>query len=125
MRLPFILFVLIPLAGISQNNLHLFSGSGKPFRVLHNDKYISAPQTDIVLSGIKKDTFQLKLEFDGRKYGATFYLLNKGLPVDHREFSYRVEPLKDKLNIVYMGMDTVLTVSRKLVPDKPAVETKQ
>ncbi len=125
MRHLIVLIFLLPFIADSQNNLHLFNGSGKPFRVLHNEKYISAPQTDIVLSNIKQDTFRLKVEFDGKKYGATFYLLNKGMRIDHREFSYRIEPLKDKLDIVYMGMDSVLTVSRKLVPDPPDAKTKQ
>ena len=127
MRASILLTSIFFVLGLhSQNNVHIFNGSGKAFRVLQNEKYItSTPQTDVVLYKIKEDTLRLKLEFGERRYGATFYLLNKGKHISQREFTYRVEPVKDKLEIVYMGMDSVSFRERKLVPDAQAPTPKK
>jgi len=122
----FICSFVFALTISAQNNLHLFTGSGKVFRMLQNEKYISAtPQADVVLTKIKADTLRLKIEFDGKRFGATFYLLSRTRHTSNKEFSYRVEPLKDKLEVVYMGMDSLIVNDQKLVPDKPSATIKQ
>jgi len=104
----------------AQNQVHLFSGSGTPFMVYINEKPVHrTPQTHVIIRDVKTDTLLVKIDFSGRKSGLTLYLLDKGKSTTGKEFTYRVEPVKNGIHHRFMGIRALTDPGSPLVPDKP------
>jgi hypothetical protein len=80
----------------------------------------TAFQAHVSIPDIIQDTLMLELEFENKKkYPLTFYLLEKGAPCKHTEFSYRVECDNIKLNLIYTGSQPLTPLPQPIVPAKP------
>jgi hypothetical protein len=90
----------------AQNSLSLQLEDGAPFRVLLNDKvYNTNPQSQVLLTDIKKDTLFVKVELEkGERYGLTLFLLDKGKSTRNKEFTYLLRKERNRLRPVFMGM---------------------
>ena len=119
MKTILLIAILTPFLAKSQNQVHLFSGSGTPFMVLVKEKAVNAtPQTHVLLRDVTEDTLTVKIEFNGRRTGITLFLLDKGKPADKKEFTYRVDPVKNGAEHKFMGMADISDTPKPLVPSK-------
>src|SRR6185436_7348987 len=96
-----LIFMFVTCCLFCQNNARLVSADGKVFKVIINDKvYNRSLQAEVLIEKVKKDTLQVKVEFEnGEKHGATLYLVDKGKPCTNKEFNYRIELNDHKLKV--------------------------
>jgi len=123
--LIYLIFSINATLLFSQNSLRFSNVNGIPFSVYLNDSLInSIMQTDILISGIKKDTVLVKLDFEN-KLSATkkIYLLDKRKKVKNYEFVYLVEIENNKINFNFAGSPTGVNLPSPLIPYKPKVDT--
>lgn len=126
MRFPVpVLFILMTLSGIAQNNASLSSADGSVFKAIVRGGAINAvAQSHVIIENRKEDTLSLQLEFeDKQKYPAVLYLLEKGRPVKGKEFSYSIERSNGKIKVHYLGMYDIIPLPDPIVPKKPQPDT--
>lgn len=90
----------------AQKEVHLQMEDGTPFRVFLQDRLVTdSAQVHAIITGIRHDTLSLKIETSsGNRYGITLFLLDKGKPTNHKEFTYLLRKEKNKIMPVFMGM---------------------
>jgi Domain of unknown function (DUF4476) len=126
MRSLLLYTLLISLySGLAQNNLNIFSGDGKTFKVFIKGKASHASfQANVLIEKVLKDTLLLELEFENKKkFPVTFYLLEQGVSCKNKEFNYRLEYDNANLNTRFTGVYDIRPLPNPLVPEKPVIDT--
>ncbi len=126
MRFLAILLVLFFTLGLSaQNAVSLTSIDGKPFKVILKDTAFNKQwEAHVLIEKIKSDTLRLEIECENKKkYPATLYLLDKGMPTRFKEFAYTLSTESSKLDLRYTGIYELVPLPNPLVPKKPIVDT--
>jgi hypothetical protein len=108
----------------SQNQARLYSDAGL-FTVLLNDLQVnSAPQAEVLLKNVLKDTLYVKVAFENSSpQGLSLYFMDKGRKTSGKEFSYLLRPEKGKIRITFMGMHALMNPPVHLLPEKPVIDT--
>ena len=128
MRFKFLIALIILSCKLtSQNNLNLFSSDGKVIRVYMDEKlYKDTWQAHVLLEEIMQDTLTIEVEYENKKrYPATFYFLEQGLPAKNREFEYRLECDDVKLNARFLRVYQIYNLPNPIVPVKPIIDTSK
>jgi hypothetical protein len=119
-------FILACVILPAQNNLRLFDPDGDVFTVYLGDSICNkVPQTEVLLTGLKKDSLELKIQFANGNVDEFVYLLERGRKVSGKEFVYKVSIKKSKPKITFIGNESMILMPANIVPNKPAVDTSK
>jgi hypothetical protein len=119
-------FFLSSLFLTAQNNLRLYDPDGNIFSVYLGDSLCNkTPQTEVLLSGLKKDSLKLRIKFANENVEEFVYLLEKGKKVAGKEFVYTVSVKKSKPKFEFAGYESLIQMPAKMVPDKPVIDTSK
>lgn len=121
----FIIACLVVNNFLCQNDLRLYSSNGELFTIYIADKKVNEnPQTEVLVHDLSNDTIKARIEWqDKNKYPVRFFLLDKGKPVQGKEFDYRLELSKNRIHSTFTGMYDLVKLPSPLVPQKPVMDT--
>jgi hypothetical protein len=120
-----VIFLLFVFGGINaQNSLRIFSANGRFIDIYKDTKKINHLQeASVLLPDIEEDSIMLSIELDELRINYLFYLLDKKLRTNKKEFNYKVENNKGQLVISYVCVYDAVNLPNPLVPEKPVVDT--
>ncbi len=110
-----IIIIYLGLCGLlkAQNNLIIVDGNGGQFWLfIDGHKINDSPQSIVKATHLLKDTIPLKITFFDKKINditAGIYFLQKGKSCHNLEFTYAIEPLKDKNELKFISTNLLLT----------------
>ena len=126
MKILFLYLLILAFSvSIAQNNLRVYSANGEVFKLSVNNTQSNAhEQANVIVTGILQDTVLVKIEFpDNLTALKKLFLIEKTKPVFHKEFTYKVENIKNKLQISFVNVSDIQTLITPIVPPKPLVDT--
>lgn len=108
-----------------QNNLNVVNLKGELFKVYVNgQQFNSVSQAGVSIQNIKTDKVSIKIELDTKQSVENIiYLLDKGRPVNNKEFNYTIETVKGKTILVFGGISEILPLPDPLIPAPPVIDT--
>lgn len=128
MFLRVVLTLFIASIYSAQNSLIIFSAKANYFNATCKEiPFIDSFQQELKVTDIKLDTLHLNitLKKDKTTLQRTVFLLEKGQPVNNKEFIFSLEQDDEskKLNLVFITVTTIKKLPNPLVPPKPKEDT--
>lgn len=113
-----IIFYMISLRAVAQNNLRLYSARGETFKVWMNGSPVNIfAQASVLLENLQKDTVSLRIEFENSTpEDVVFYLLEKGKRTKKLEYNYRLSPGTGTVKSEFTGFTDPARLADPIVP---------
>jgi hypothetical protein len=109
----------------TQNNLRIYSSNGELFKLSINNELLNQHEVANLLAlNIIEDTVVIKIEYPNNlKLEKKIFLLEKGKSVTNKEFNYKVENIKNKLEVSFVNVLDIQKLIDPIVPPKPLIDT--
>ncbi len=109
----------------AQNNFRIYSANGELFKLDVNNVLVNnSLQASVLVKNLTVDTLNVNIEFENKvKVESKIYLLEKSKTVTNKEFTYKVENIKNKLEISFVNVLEIQKLIEPIVPLKPLIDT--